>query len=561
MTSASDTLISRKRIVVCFLMLLLASTAIVLRLVFLQFVDSKKLILRSDRQSLYIEKLSPYRGRILDRNGNELGIDVRRQSLGVNPGIIQNKAQTAEIIAKELNINKDYVLERVNRKKDFVWVQRMLTDEQSERLQRYKLKGLEFRPEWKRVYPNGSAASHVLGFTGVDNVGLEGVEYLYDQHLKGIAGWKKSRKDARQREVVSRQEDLVLPVDGYDVKLTLDLQIQHAAEKYLNEGCSKYHALGGSAIVMNPRNGDVLALANYPKFDPNNPGDADVSYRRNRAITDVFEPGSVFKVFAICGVLDSGAAKMTDRVFCENGMYRTGGRILHDVHPYGILSVAEILINSSNIGTSKLTERLGKKKLHEHIKAFGFGERTDIDLPGEIVGIFRDVGKWSATSISSIGMGQEIGVTSIQMAQALSAIVNGGMLLKPRILIEISNAEKIIKKYLPEVKRRAISENAASQMMQMMQQVVESGTGKNAAVKGFTVGGKTGTAQKLEPNGSYSHEHFIASFGGYIEISEDEKYVIMVSVDDPPAYYGGTVAAPIFQKIAQNIADTRGAHS
>lgn len=552
----------RKRILVCFASLGILVLLIIARLIFLQFIDSKKLILRSDQQSLYIEKLSPYRGKIVDRNGNELGIDVRRKSLGVNPSLIENKPLIAEVVAKTLGINKSFVLERMSRKKEFVWVERMLTDEQSTRLEAMGIKGLEFRPEWKRVYPNGNAASHVLGFTGIDNIGLEGVEYLYDNHLKGIAGWKRSRKDARQRELVSRQEDLVLPVDGYDVKLTLDLQIQHLAEKYLTEACLKYHALGGSVVVMDPENGDVLAIANYPKFDPNSPGELDVSFRRNRAITDIYEPGSVFKVFAISGVLDAGVAKVTDRVFCENGSYQVGGRILHDVHPYGILSVSEVLVNSSNIGTSKLTDKLGKKKLHEQIKAFGFGEHTGIDLPGEIRGIFRDTNIWSATSISSIGMGHEIGVTSIQMAQAMSAIVNGGLLLKPRILMEISNKEKIIKKYLPEMKRRSISEETAKQMVEIMKKVVDSGTGKNAAVKGYVVGGKTGTAQKLEPNGGYSHDHFISSFGGYITLSESEKYVIMVSVDDPkPVYYGGTVAAPIFQKIAQNLADTRGAHS
>jgi cell division protein FtsI (penicillin-binding protein 3) len=362
-------------------------------------------------------------------------------------------------------------------------------------------------------------------------------------------------RDAKQRELVAKQHDLVMPVDGYDLKLTLDIVLQHAADQFLKEACETHRALGGSLVVMDAFTGDVMAMSNFPAFNPNESSTSDPQTRRNRAITDVYEPGSVFKIFTAAAALEEQKFHLDDLIYCEQGEFRTGGRILHDVHPYGKLSFSDVMAKSSNIGTAKIAMELGANSLYEYIRKFGFGEKTGIDLPGEVSGILSHPKTWSKTSISSVPMGQEVAVTAIQLAAGASAMVNGGILMKPRIVQSISSGDQFIKEFPTTQIRQVVSQKTSDQIKQILRRAVETGTGKNAIVKGHVVGGKTGTAQKIEPDGSYSHSHFIGSFLGYVE-HEGKVMTILVSIDDPsPRYYGGTVAAPVFAKMARIILD------
>ncbi len=526
------------------------------RLAFLQTVNFTSLTAKAELQGRLIQELTPFRGRILDRNGEELAIDVQLYSLAANPRKIKNPENLAQYLSKTLNLSLEFVRDRLSRDKEFVWLKRQLSPDETDEIQAQNLSELILRPEWSRVYPNGDLAAQVIGFANIDNVGLEGIEARYESYLKGVAGYKSSIKDVRRREVVSRQRVLVMPTDGFDIQLTLDAVLQHAADKLLDQACQKYNALGGALVVMDALNGDVLALSNNPRVNLNDSRNSDASQRRNRAITDMFEPGSIFKLITMCAALEENIVKPTDVVFCENGQWKTGGRVLHDAHPYGDLSVVDVLVKSSNIGTAKIAIKIGKEKLYAMIKNFGFGNRTGIDLPGEINGLITHPKNWSATSISSVPMGHEVGVTAIQMVTAVSAIANGGLLPKPRIVSHIGPRDgEVVKAFMPQIQRRVLSEEVSEIVKNMMIQVVQRGTGRNARVEGELVGGKTGTAQKLDENGAYSHSNFISSFAGFIE-HDGRIFAILASIDDPkPQYYGGTVAAPIVGAMAKVIAN------
>lgn len=548
--------IPKRRFYILFFGLGAFFALLLLKLAYLQFFHPIDLSRTADRQSRLIQELEPFRGKILDRKGEEMAIDLRLYSLGAQSRKIKNKSELAARLAPLIKMDRAAVLAKLSRDKEFVWIARRLDKATSDAVAALKVKELELRPEWKRYYPNREAAGHLVGFAGLDHAGLEGVEFMYDSYLRGISGWKSTVKDAKQHEVVAKQSELVLPVDGYDLVLTLDVVLQHAADKYLAETCKKHNAIGGVLAVMDPTNGDVLALANYPSFDPNKSGQTPPDHRRNRSITDIYEPGSVFKIFTVAGAIEEGLVHVSDKIFCEYGKYRTGGRILHDVHPYGALTVAEVMAKSSNIGTSKIAEKLGKDRLHAYVKKFGFGQKTEIDLPGEISGLITAPKFWSAPSLSSVAMGQEVGLTGIQLITATSAIANGGLLVKPRIVKEIRGADgEVIKSYPPVVKRRVISESTAKEVKEIMRKVVsKQGTGSLAIIDrpDLKVGGKTGTAQKIV-DGAYSHGHFVASFVGYIERG-DKIVTILVSVDDPrPVYYGGSVAAPLFKRMAEKV--------
>lgn len=548
--------IPKRRFYILFSVLMAAFALLLLKLVYLQFFHPIDLSQTAERQSKLIQELEPFRGKILDRKGEELAIDLRLYSLGAQASKITNKSALADRLAPILKMDRSVILSKLSKNKDFVWIARRLDKMTYEAILALKVRELELRPEWKRFYPNKEAAGHLVGFAGLDHAGLEGVEFMYDSYLKGISGWKSTVKDAKQHEVVSKQSELVLPVDGYDLVLTLDVVLQHAADKYLAETCKKYNAIGGVLAVMDPKNGDILALANYPSYDPNKASVTTPDTRRNRSITDIYEPGSVFKIFTVSGAIEEGLVHASDKIFCEYGKYRTGGRTLHDVHPYGALTVAEVMAKSSNIGISKIADKMGKDRLYNYVKKFGFGQKTDIDLPGEISGLITAPKFWSAPSLSSVAMGQEVGLTGIQLITATSAIANGGVLMKPRIVKEIRDNEgEVIKSYAPVVKRRVISESTSKEMREIMKKVVsKQGTGSLAIMEipGVSVGGKTGTAQKIV-DGAYSHGHFVGSFVGFVERG-DKMVTILVSVDDPhPVYYGGSVAAPLFKRMAEKV--------
>ena len=408
-----------------------------------------------------------------------------------------------------------------------------------------------FLRESKRSYPNSYLASQIIGFAGIDNVGLEGIEAYFDKFLKGEPGWGMFLRDARQKRL-DIWDKIVLARDGYDLVLTIDEVIQYIAERELDKAYKTYHAKAASIIVMDPHTGAILALANRPTYDMNEHSRMSKDKIRNRAICDLFEPGSVFKIVTASAALEEKRVSEEDKFFCENGSYRIANHILHDHQPHGWLSFREVIEESSNIGTTKVAQLLGPDMVYKYVRLYGFGSKLGVDLPGEISGMIKEPRFWSITSIGAVPIGQEIGVTLIQLAAAFSVIANGGQLMKPYIIEEVRDKQgEVIKKSSPVLIRKVISLDTAARLKKILTGVVEEGTGKLAKMPGLTAAGKTGTAQKLEPNGTYSHNKFIASFIGFAP-AEDPLIVIAITLDEPYPYYGGVVAAPVFKNVASD---------
>lgn len=496
-------------------------------------------------------ELEPERGIIFDRHMRPLSTNLPAQSLYAVPTKIKNKNALAERLALITGQKKDFFLERLNRKKAFIWLSRKLTDRQYDAIKKMSIDGLGFKRETKRHYPDAELASHVIGFAGLDNVGLEGIELHYDKYLRGKLGWCMILRDAKQKGIMLEKE-FVPPKDGYDIVLTIDETIQFIAERALDESFKKHNASGASVIVMDPRTGEILAMANRPTFDLNNFDDSIAGSHRNRSICDFYEPGSVFKIVTASAALEEDKVKEADKFFCENGSYKVGNHILHDYRPHGTLTFREVMMQSSNIGVTKVAQILGPELVYKYAKLFGFGSLTGIDLPGEVGGQNKPPEKWSKTSIGAIPIGQEVCVTAIQLVTALSAIANDGIQMRPYVIKRIQDKKgELIKEFSPQEIRRAITAETASRMKDILAAVVAEGTGKGAQIKGYRAAGKTGTAQKVE-NGVYSHSKFIATFMGFIPV-EDPQLAIVVSFDEPhPAYLGGTVSAPVFKKIAED---------
>ncbi|MDP2928705.1 MAG: penicillin-binding transpeptidase domain-containing protein, partial [Candidatus Omnitrophota bacterium] len=417
--------------------------------------------------------------------------------------------------------------------------------------------------ESKRFYPNGSSACHLIGSVNIDNKGQEGLEALYDDYLKGQEGFLVATQDAKRKLLHSYREDFLAPKNGYNIILTIDEIIQNIAERELYKMYDKYNAKGASIIVMDPKNGDILALANFPSFDLNNPAKRQSDSVRNRAVNDFFEPGSIFKIVTASAALEENAVKFSDKFDCENGAWKVGKRVLHDHRPHGIMTFKEVIEMSSNIGTVKVASLFGPEKMSKYMKLFGFYERTGIDLPGEVLGMNRPLSGWTSTSMLAIPMGQEVTTTAIQLACAISVIADNGFLVRPRIVKRIESDEGVvIKEFQPQIRRKVISPLTAYRMRGLLMGAIEEGTGKKARIEDYSAGGKTGTAQKVEPGGVYSHDKFMASFIGFAPAGKPALAVV-VCVDEPhPVYFGGDVAAPVFKNVVDealkylNIKDT-----
>ena len=497
-------------------------------------------------------ELEPRRGAIYDCNLKAQAFNLSMDSLYATPNTIKgrDKENIIEKLLPILGTDRVYLKDRLYRKKSFIWLARKLTPNKSEAIKALKLKGLGFMKETKRIYPNSYLASHVIGFSGMDNMGLEGIERDFDKYLKGTAGWAIFLRDARQKKL-NIWEKMVLPVDGLDLVLTIDEVIQYIAERELDKAFKSFNAKGASIIVMDPHTGRILAMASRPSYDLNDHSSVNKDSMRNRSICDLFEPGSVFKIVTASAALEEKKVTEEDKFFCENGAYRVGGRILHDHTSHGVLTFRQVIEESSNIGTVKVAQLLGADTVYRYLKAFGFGSKLGIDLSGEISGMIKPPRAWSKTSISAIPIGQEVGVTALQLVSAISVIANGGQLMKPYIIDSVRDkGGRVIKQNKPVLIRKVISVDTAMRIKKILTGAVEEGTGKLAKVSGFSAAGKTGTAQKLDPNGAYSHTKFVASFIGFSP-AEDPILAIVVTVDEPhPYYFGGVVAAPVFQKVA-----------
>lgn len=532
--------------------LLLAVT--VARAFYLQIYEQERFAHLAEKQHLKVVQLTPSRGAIYDATNSALAVSVEMDSLYAEPRNMEDVPAVAAQLAPILGMPKDQLEKKMQGNKGFVWLQRRLTPEVAAAVRNLEIDGLGFVKEPKRFYPNAEIGSHVIGFTGLDPEGLEGVERKFDSVLLGNTGYMVTERDALGRDIGTRGMMKQEASSGQNVALTIDKNIQYIAEKELAAAVENSRAKGGIAIVMDPASGKLLAVANYPTFNPNAVAKATPQALRNRAITDSFEPGSTMKTFLIAAALEEKVVAPNEGFNCENGVYNIGGRTIHDTHKYGRLSVGEILKYSSNIGAAKIGSRLGPERLYGYLRNFGFGSRSNVDLPGEVAGYMRNKSQWYGVDLATISFGQGISVSALQLATAMSAIANGGTLMQPYVVDRILDAKGgVVKQFSPTSKQRVISPETAKNVARMMEAVAaEGGTGTSASVDGFKVAGKTGTAQKADPvTKGYSIDKRTASFVGFVP-ADQPRLTILVVVDEPKTSpYGGVVAAPAFSAIAR----------
>ncbi|WP_321395008.1 penicillin-binding protein [uncultured Desulfuromusa sp.] len=541
------------RIRIFGVLFVLAFLTIAGRAYYLQVVQAPELQKRADQQRQQVVKLAPQRGSIYDRNGDPLAVSLAAESLFADPALIKDPKNVAQQLKKILKVSEKELTRLLTAKKRFVWLQRKLDPEVAKQIHALNIDGLQFVTERKRYYPQASTAAHVLGFTGLDPRGLEGLELEYDRQLQGESGRLVSLRDARGRGLSSADQLVQGGVAGHNLFLTLDRSLQYVAEKELARVVRETGAAGGTVVMLEPASGRVLAMASQPDYNPNLAGQYPAAKRRNRAVCDMYEPGSTFKPFLMAGVLEEGLVRPGQKIYCENGRYSVGGKTIRDHVKFKQLTLKEVLKFSSNIGSAKLGKALEREKFYSYIRDFGFGEQSGLDLPGEVSGILRSPSNWFEIDLAAISFGQGLSVTSIQMASAFAAIANGGLLMEPYLVERVTDADgRQIQKRLPQVRRRVISEKTAQQVKEMMVSVIEpGGTGTRAAVPGYQIAGKTGTAQKVDTvTGGYSPDKRVSSFVGFVPV-ENPALVLSVTVDEPQGKaYGGLVAAPVFARIA-----------
>lgn len=523
------------------------------RAFYLQILQHENLVKKADKQHQHRVELTPARGSILDRNGTTLAESIHMDSCYAEPRRIKDVDGTAGVLAPILGIPKNELVAKLSVNKSFIWIVRWLAPEVATRVRNMKLPGIGFAPESKRFYPNMEIAAHVVGFTGRDPNGLEGIELKYDSTILGNTGYMITERDALGRNIAIMNTVIKDSSPGKSVILTLDKTIQFIAEKELAKAVTESNAKSGMALVMESDTGKVLAMANYPTFNPNAYSRYSLAQLRNHVVADSFEPGSTFKVFTIASALDAGIIKAADMYNCENGTYRIADRTIHDDHPHSRLTVSEIIKYSSNIGAAKIGFKMGEEKLSSYLRNFGFGGRTGIDLPGESAGSLKR--HWYGIDLATISFGQGVSLSAIQLVSALSSIANGGNLMRPYLVEQILDDNgMVVQKFEPQIVRRVISPETAQKVTKMMETVTgDGGTGTKAALDGFRVAGKTGTAQKVDPvTHAYSPSKRIGSFVGFVP-ADKPKLTIAVIIDEPQGVkYGGVVAAPAFRGIAQN---------
>ncbi len=496
------------------------------------------------------------RGTIYDRNGKILAMSVPYYSLYIDSWKVnhqkKNDPSYPEKLKKELIsilcMSQDEIEKKFQQR--YPLIKRELSIEEYKALTEKNLPGTVFLPSYKRIYPNGTLACHILGFTGTDGYGLEGIELYYNNILQGEKGISLVLKDGTGDLIYSVEKKLSLPKPGKDIYLTIDANLQYIVEEEIENVYHKYNAASVSAIVIDYDTGEILALANIPEYDPNNPDKFSPSDIRNRAVTDLFEPGSTFKIVTAAAAIEEKVISPGNVIYCENGKWFVRNHYLRDVHPYGTLKVSEIIEKSSNIGTVKIAMKLGEEKLYEYCRKFGFGRPTEIDLPGEIGGILRPLNMWSGYSITAVPIGQEVGINALQGIKAMAVIANGGYSIQPHILKGFKeNKSEIFIPWKGQERQRILSQETCEILTKILQEVTgPAGTAPLANIPGYNISGKTGTAQKIV-NGHYSKDRFVASFVGFLQ-HKDARMLVLVKVDEPkPVYYGGLVAAPAFKNI------------
>lgn len=530
---------------------------IVARLVYLQFSQYETLANRARQQQVNSTETSPLRGELLDRQERQLARSVQTVSLFLDPDGLDAPTldRNAQQLAKALNLKAADLAKEFHdaraAKKRFIWIARRLDADVASKIVELNLPGLQTQLEPKRYYPNGSLAAHVLGYVGLDGKGLGGVEQFYNAKISGEAGKLFVEKDANGKAYESYE---IASKPGQTVVLTIDQSIQYQAEQALQAAVQRSRAKSGTVIVLDPRSGEILALANAPTFDPNKVSEAKPETRSNWALQNIYEPGSTFKVVAFSAALEKKLARVEDHIDCQMGAITVAGRVVHDHHPFGSLTIAEALAKSSNVAAIKLGMRVGDPGMYDYIKRFGFGSKTGIELPGETNGILRKVERWQPSSIGSIAIGQEVGVTPVQMVSAFGALANDGVRIAPHLIREVRDAGgNVVYRAQPE-QRRVISAETAIALRGMLEGVTLNGTAKKAQLDGYSAAGKTGTAQKIDPKTrTYSSTKFVGSFVGFAPVS-NPQVVIIVVIDEPAgAYHGGDVAAPVFREVAEQV--------
>ena len=556
--------LSRGRRYVTVILLLCGFGVVMFRLVTLQVLQAAELTIKADRQHQKTVSLEGARGAIVDRHEKVLAMNMEVPSVFGVPTALESPAQTARSLSPVLRVRTDELERKLRQDRGFVWLARKLDPEQGRRLEHLPKEGIGVVMEGRRFYPKGPLLSHVLGFAGMDGEGLEGIERRYESDLRGERRVTILQRDALGRTVFPKGLTAEQsPAPGHQLVLTIDEVIQYIVEKELEAAVTRTHAKSGMAIVLEPSSGALLALAVNPRFDPNSLSTLEPSRWRNRALTDAYEPGSTMKAILAAAAIEERVMKPNTLIYGEQGRMAVANTVIHDHEKLGWVSFAQVIQKSSNIGAAKVGMELGEQRLHRYLQAFGFGQRTEIDLPGETGGLLKVPREWSRRTLASMSMGQEIGVTPIQMVAAVSAIANGGVLMKPYIVSEIRDAQgNVTKQVLPHVKRRVISPETARTVTQILEGVVTDGTGGKAAIEGFRVAGKTGTAQKIDPRtGTYSASQFVSSFVGYAP-ADNPKLAMIVIIDEPHGEaWGGAVAAPVFNRIGEQVLNYLGVSS
>lgn len=540
----------RLRWLVVWVLAVVWMTAVLGRLTYLQLFCYSEYFAKAQRQQQRTFEISPKRGPIYDRKGRELAVSIPMDSCFGDPGEIKDAAMVARLLGPIINVPSEDLETKIRDAKTPVRLARKVSPETVQRVQDMNLRGVFFQKEYRRVYPQHELAAHAVGYVNVDEKGLGGIEQSLDKLIRGKPGRMMVMADGRRRRY-DRSE--AAPDPGASVVLTIDQTIQFIAEKELARAIAETHAKNGAVVVQDPNSGHLLAMANWPTFDPNDAGKFSDNVRMDRAVAAAYEPGSTFKMITLAGALENGVTNPREFVDCQMGSIIVAGRLIHDHKPFGVLSVRDVLAQSSDVGTIKIALRLGAPRLYDKIHEFGMGQLTGIELPGENRGLFRPLENWTASSIGSIAIGQEVSVTPVQIISAISAIANGGTLYRPRIVEEVQGGA------LPAAKagsepQRVTDEKTAATLRDMMESVILEGTGKPAKLDGYTAAGKSGTAQEIDPaTGRYSPNQYIASFVGFAPVNTPVVTILVVLDSPVGAHFGGDVGGPVFKRISEQV--------
>jgi len=541
---------NRKRTVILNTIIIFSFVVVFFRLTDIMVLKNRFYSEKAKSQQIKTEDIQTRRGNIYDRRGRELAINLDLESLYCDPGEAHANAATIRKLSSILNTEPKAIMAKLSQERRFVWVDRKLSLATAERIRKLNVTGCGFVTEAKRFYPKSTLASHIVGAVGTENQPLEGIELQYDKYLRTAGGKVQVGRDASGRVLST---GMTMEAKGNDIILTIDEGLQYIVEKELEKAMAAWRSVAATAIMMDPSTGEILALANRPTYDLNDISGADRHEVRNRSITDVYEPGSTFKIVVGSAALEERLFPASQTFDCSKGSIEVGGKNVRDAHKHGVLTFEEVIQKSSNVGSIMIGMRLGKDRIYNYTKRFGFGEKTAIDLPGEVSGWIRRPEKWSATSPGAIPIGQEVAVTPLQVLRAYAAIANGGYLVRPHIVAEIRTPDgQTVFSAHQEEKQRILSERTAYAMRDILKLVVEEGgTATGAAVQGNKVAGKTGTAQLIDPKTRrYSRDRFISSFVGFVPADNPRLAMIVVVYEPKGQIYGGVVAAPAFKSVA-----------